>query len=367
MKLLSKKTTPGYPFIPAYALLCAGLLFLCSCTTAREKPLPHKHTEAQPQHLLLTGRFDSHIANQVSFTWPGSQIAFNFIGTGAKLRLSSNNRVRFQVDVDGKQQDLWLEPGTRDYVLAQGLTATQHQLRLTRLTESFNTVTTLIGSPITDGKLLPPPAANPHKLLVIGDSITAGYGNEGDNPNCHYSMETSNQQLSYAALAAKSLNADLHSIAWSGIGAWRTYGETTPINPSILVRYQRTLADDASSQWDSSHYTPDATLINIGTNDYWNGAPGEPYHAAMAQLIAKVQQDYPGKPIYLIVSPMLGGDTRASEKQVLESLAGDQIRVLDLGKIEASEGYGCDYHPNLRTHARLAKQLATALHQDLGW
>ncbi len=366
MKLLSKKII-GKKLAAGGGLLCMALLLLCACSAQTEKPAPQASTNSGVNNLLFTGRFDNATPGQVSFTWPGSQLAFNFEGTSAKLRLSSNNRVRFQVDLDGQVQDLWLQPGAQDYVLAQGLTPTKHQLRLTRLTESFDTLTSIIGQPIIDGKLLPPPAANPHKLLVIGDSITAGYGNEGDNPNCHYAMETSNQQLSYAALAAKSLHADLHSIAWSGIGAWRTYGETTPINPSILVRYQRTLADDASSQWDPRRYTPDAALINIGTNDYWNGAPGEPYRAAMAQLIAKVQQDYPGKPIYLIVSPMLGGDTRASEKQVLESLASDQVHVLDLGKIEASEGYGCDYHPNLRTHARLAKQLATALHQDLGW
>lgn len=319
------------------------------------------------QHTRLIGRFDFTESDKARFTWPGSAMEFVFEGTRADVRIASTDRARFEIDVNGNKQDLWVEAGEKNYTLANNLNPGVHQLRLTRLTESFAIVTTFTSDPIVDGQLLPPPTAPERRLLVIGDSITAGYGVEGESHSCGYAHDTSNQQLTYAAIAARALNADLHSIAWSGIGAWRSYGEETPANPTILVRYQRTLADDASSQWDSSRYQPHALLINIGTNDYWQGSVSDDYRLGMQALIRKVQADYPQVPVYLIASAMLGGDARAAQVAVLSSLAGDGVTLLDLGKIESADGLGCDYHPNLITQTRMGESLQARLLADLGW
>jgi lysophospholipase L1-like esterase len=315
----------------------------------------------------LIGRFDRAIAGEARFTWPGSAIEFRFEGTEAKIKLKSTGRVRFVVDVDGVVSDLWVDAGEATYTLASNLAAGVHQIRLTRVIESFAVVTGITSDPIVTGSLLNPQDAAQKRLLVIGDSITAGYGVEGLDQNCHYAMETSNQQLSYAAVAAKNLGADLHAIAWSGIGAWRSYAEKTPVNPNILTRYQRTLADDPNSVWDVSSYNPDAILINIGTNDYWEGSVGDEYRQEMMNLINRVQNDYSGKPIYLIISPMLGGAARDSQQSVLNSFASAQIKLLDLGKIESADGLGCDYHPNTKTNNRMAAALELQLKTDLKW
>jgi lysophospholipase L1-like esterase len=316
----------------------------------------------------LIGRFDRNLKNKARFTWPGSAIEFNFEGTQAAINISSQTQVRFTVSVDGgAPQNLWVESGDRHYSLVSNLVFGKHSLRLTRVSESTAGVTALIGDPEVDGSLALAPDAPKKRLLVIGDSITAGYGVEGTAPTCGYALSTSNQQLAYAAVAANALGADLHAIAWSGIGAWRSYGEKIPSNPTISVRYPRTLADDNTSIWDISQFTPDAILINIGTNDYWEGSATDDYRLAMASLLAKVQSDYPAKAVYLIVSPMLGGAARTAQKDVLSSLVKDKIQVLDLGVSDGSEGYGCDYHPNSVTQARLGKALEKKLKADLVW
>lgn len=315
----------------------------------------------------LMGRFDREETGQVRFTWPGSALEFRFEGTSASIAIASTARVRFVVKVDDETSDLWVNAGNAVYTLASGLNSDTHEVSVIRVTESFAILSAFISDPYVDGTLLSPPAAPTKRLLVIGNSITAGYGNEGENQSCGYSMETSNQQLSYAALAANALGADLHTIAWSGIGAWRSYGETTPVNPNILVRYQRTLADDQDSQWDVTQFVADAILINIGTNDYWDGSAGDEYLNGMTALVNQILVDYPGKPIYLIVSPMLIGATRDAQQGVLNSLASGNVAVLDLGKIETADGFGCDYHPNEVTHTRMALALETRLRQDLGW
>lgn len=339
-------------------------IILMSCSNTNQENDSSK--EASQKQLRLIGRFDAAQAGQYRFTWPGSAIEFRFNGTDAKITLASTKRIRFEVDVDGVKKDLWVESGESVYSLATDLKPGTHQIRLTRIIESFEIVTRIIGDPMVD-ELLPAPTEPTKKLLVIGDSITAGYGVEGNRKECHYAMETSNQQLSYAAIAAKNLDADLHAIAWSGIGAWRSYAEKTPANANILTRYKRTLANDPNSGWDVSAYNPDAIIINIGTNDYWEGSVGDEYRQEMIKLISRIQLDYSEKPIYLIISPMLYGAARDSQQSVLNSFVSVQIKLLDLGKIEAADGYGCDYHPNKITNNRMAKTLENQLKMDLKW
>lgn len=347
------------------ALPVLAFFLLAACTNHA------LHTASSPEgfsgeQVRLIGRFEQK-DGEAAFTWPGSALAFRFEGTEAGITIASNGRVRFEVDVDGVVADLWVEEGERFYTLASGLQPGRHDLRLTRLTESFSLVTRFTQDPQVDGKLLAAPAAPQRRLLAVGDSITAGYGVEGESYACHYAPETSNQQLTYAALAAEALNADLHSIAWSGIGAWRSYGEEKPVNPTILERYQRTLADDPESRWDVARYQPDAITIAIGTNDYWQGSVTDEYQLRMISLIDRVQRDYPGKPIYLIVSPMLSGAARDDHKARLTALEESQVHMLDLGKIEPADGYGCDYHPNLTTQRRAAQALTQRLRTDLNW
>jgi len=337
-------------------------IFLFSCSNTSNDSAK----EISEKTLRLIGRFDTSQEEQIRFTWPGSAIEFRFKGKDAKLKIASTRRVRFEVDVDGVKKDLWVESGEAVYSLAADLRPGIHQIRLTRIIESFEIVTSVIGDPIVD-KLLAAPKAPTRKLLAIGDSITAGYGVEGANKECHYEMETSNQQLSYAAVAAKNLDADLHAIAWSGIGAWRSYAEKTPVSPNILIRSQRTLADDENSHWDVSNYTPDAILINIGTNDYWEGSVSDEYRQQMRKLIDRTQQEYPAKPIYLILSPMLSDTSRESQQSVLTGLTNSQVKLVDLGKIEAADGYGCDYHPNVKTNNRMAEALVKQIKKDLNW
>lgn len=361
-----------------FALLGCSLFLLSACsnnsinlktsgasTSATEAPIDFMTFSGH--HQRLVGRFDISQPGQARFTWPGSALEFRFEGTAARIAMASTGRIRFQVDVDGVSRDLWVEAGNAVYSLVSDLTPGVHQLRVTRLTESFAIVSAFISDPQVDGALLSQRRAPKKRLLVIGDSITAGYGNEGDSQSCGYSMETSNQQLTYAALAANALRADLHTIAWSGIGAWRSYGEITPVNPTILLRYRRALANDADNQWHVSKYQPDAILINIGTNDYWSGSAGDEYRQGLIALVDRVQADYPNKPVYLIVSAMLGGATRESQQAVLNSLAAGNISVLDLGIIEPADGFGCDYHPNAVTHARMGAALEARLKHDLDW
>jgi len=45
----------------------------------------------------------------------------------------------------------------------------------------------------------------------------------------------------------------------------------------------------------------------------------------------------------------------------------DKVTVIDLGEGAGVEGFGCDYHPNSKTHARLGKALENKLKTELNW
>ena len=349
-------------FKSALLMLALGVLAACA-----NHPSNSSLAEFSGEQVRLIGRFEKSKKGEVAFTWPGSAVEFRFEGTEVGITIASNGRTRFEVDVDGAVSDLWIGEGEAFYTLASDLNPGVHLVRLTRLTESFSVVTRFTSDPHTDGKLLLPPAAPSRRLLAVGDSITAGYGVEGASQACPYAPETSNQQLTYAALAAEELNADLHTIAWSGIGAWRSYGEAKPVNPTILERYSRTLADDPETQWDITRYQPDAITIAIGTNDYWQGSVTDEYQLSMISLIDRIQRDYPDTPIYLIVSPMLTSAARDDQKARLTAMEEQHVHMLDLGKIEQADGYGCDYHPNTVTQQRSAQALVNRLRADLSW
>ena len=347
-------------------IVTLALCSLVACTPASNVQTLQTEQGFSGESVTLVGRFDLRTDGRAAFTWPGTSVAFRFKGSSAVIRLASTADIRFLVEVDGEQSELWVKAGEADYTLASGLEHKPHHVRLTRLAESFSGVTALVSDPVTDGQLLAPPAPASRRLLVVGDSITAGYGVEGASKACSYSQATSSPRLAYAGLAAQQLSADIHTIAWSGIGVWRSYGEEAPQAPTIAKRRLLTLGDDFDSGWDVSRYSPDAVIIAIGTNDFWQGS-ALGYRAAMGEFVSQVQTDYPERPIYLMVSPMLTGDARAAQQADLEAIASGQVKVIDLGKIEPDDGYGCDYHPNVITQKRLADALVKALKSDLEW
>ncbi|MGD8177008.1 SGNH/GDSL hydrolase family protein [Marinimicrobium sp. ARAG 43.8] len=345
-------------------------VLLVSCGVASSDTSPSQSvetTEFTGERVRLIGRFDQSEPGEAVFSWPASAIDMRFSGTRLALDIRSEQRVRFQVNVDDQVgTELWVEPGRKRYTLADGLPKATHRVRLTRLGESFEGRTTLVSDPITDGRLLLAPEGQDRHLLVLGDSITAGYGVEGESEACPYSQQTSSPLLTYAAVAASSLNADFQAIAWSGIGVWRSYGEQAPEQPTLTDRYPRVVALDETPVWNPASYPADVIVITLGTNDYWTGeAPG--YRAGMKRLIERVRKDYSDVPLYLIASPMMAGEARTAQVNVLRSLTGDRTHFLDLGGIEAADGYGCDYHPNTNTHQRMGEKLSRRLQQDLGW
>ncbi|HEU5076260.1 MAG TPA: SGNH/GDSL hydrolase family protein, partial [Polyangiaceae bacterium] len=307
------------------------------------------------------------------FAWSGSGLVAAFEGTEVSVSLNDASENQFTVVLDGQVlPKLAVQAGTHDYLLADSLAPGAHVLELYRRTEASFGVTQFLGLDFgADGRLLEPPAPPARLLEVIGDSITCGYGNEGTTPTCGFSADTENHFLTYGALAARELGADVITVAWSGKGVIYNYADdkTDPL-PAL---YGRTLPGDATSEYDFARI-PDAVVINLGTNDFsTDGDPTpEVFQAAYLDLLARIRGEYPNAFLLCTVGPLLSGDDLAAARA---GIAGAVATLQNQGDLRVkswemnlgNDAPGCDYHPSLGTHEAMAAALVAELRTDLGW
>lgn len=321
--------------------------------------------------VRVVGRTDGATAPR--FEWSGVSIQARFKGTSAAVDLDGGNNNYFEVIVDGQVQPrLTTSSGRKKLDLVTGLPDAEHDLVLWRRTEADNFAPSqFFALDFGSGTLLPPTVPS-HKMEVIGDSITCGYGDEGAGPNCSFSFDTENNYSAYGSVAARALGADLYTECWSGKGMYRNGdGSTTDTMPPL---WDRTIPTDSTSSWDFS-WTPDAVVIDLGTNDFAKGDPGQAYVTAYESFLTELRGHYPNAYVFVMIGPMTSGSDLTTARGYLDQVvqsrtsAGDTriSQVLIDPQDGNANGLGCDYHPSVKTHALMGKTLADAMKTALGW
>jgi lysophospholipase L1-like esterase len=307
------------------------------------------------------GRFDG----DDRFAWPGSAIAARFEGTAISARLDDGGQDWFSIEIDGQARPpLQTAAGENDYLLAGDLAGGEHELLLTRRTESFFGPSRFLG---LSGAALVPTVPPDRLIEFIGDSITCGYGVLGQGPGCSFSADTESETDAWGALTARALGAAHTAIAYSGKGVVRNFGGDTSATMPVL--FGRTFADDAASAWDFS-FAPDVVVINLGTNDFSTGDPGTAFEDGLLAFVEDIRGRYPGAPILLATSPMLGGDAHAQHRAHLQAVvdaAGDGVRLVDIAEQDPDDGLGCDFHPGPVTQQKMADALVPVIQEVTGW
>jgi lysophospholipase L1-like esterase len=316
------------------------------------------------------GRFDTTDAAGPKFSWPGSAITATFTGTGITAQLVDAGTNYFTVVIDGGTPTVVpTSSQAQTYTLASGLAAGQHTIVLTKRTESLVGVVQFLGFQPQGGALVASPEPFTRRIELVGDSITCGYGDLGIGPNCGWSPATEDETIAYGALAASQLNAEATVIAYSGIGVYENANGLTTDQMPVL--FERTLADDPTSQWGFTTPDPDVVVINLGTNDFANGDPGQAYQTAYVAFLRQVRGHYANAYIICTSSPMLGSPSHASEAAYIQtaiSQVGDpRVSFLDLVTQDQANGLGCDWHPSPKTHQLMATTLVSQISSLTGW
>jgi lysophospholipase L1-like esterase len=330
----------------------------------------------------FVGRFDHAHFTGARFAWSGSSVSARFRGTRIAVELEDFGDNQFHVLVDGALQSEKLVPGPgkTSITLAAELAPGTHDVTLTKLTEPLLGEVEFHGFDVPDGELLPYFAPPGRSIELIGDSISAGYGNEGEVATCPFSAATENHYLAYGAIAARALGAELVTTAWSGKGVFSNRGSTTDTIPMPPL-WERTLPARDDSRWDFALSAPDVVVINLGTNDLAPENTNQaPFAEAYRAFVENVRDTYPGATIFCALGPNLsdywpeGQMTLSRARSAIQgavtglSDAGDErVFFVEFPLVMESEGWGCDYHPSLITHARMGEQLATAIAAELGW
>jgi lysophospholipase L1-like esterase len=320
--------------------------------------------------LHFVGRVDTTDPNAVKFAWSGTGVIARFQGTSVGVRLSTGQE--YTVVVDGMVQPK-LVPVSGTTPIATGLAAGEHTVELYRRTEGAQGVSTFMGFDFGGGTLLAPPSVT-RRLEFIGDSITCGYGNEGPDMNCPFTPQTENHYLAYPSLTARALNAEVSTVAWSGKGVACNYGDDAAscTNP-LPTYYERILPDQATPTWDFSKFVPDAVVVNLGTNDL--STTTDPtqaeFETAYRALLEKIRSKYPNAHILCTNGPMLGGEdlttVRSYLTNVVTAMGDAKISTFDIDAQDGTDGYGCDWHPSLARHEKVAAVVTAAIKGKLGW
>ena len=245
---------------------------------------------ATDPQVRYVGRFDQTDTAGPRCAWSASTVAVTLTGGSLSVKLNESGKNFWQIVVNGTPAGvLELKPGEQVYPVVADLPAGRHTVELVKRTEASVGVTQVIGFELSGGAKLLPTPSRPRRIEVIGDSISCGYGNEAASKEQHFSPATENAWLAYGAVAAREVDADYVCVAWSGKKLWP--------NNSILDYYDRVLPSPTAAKWEFSRWTPDAVIINLGTNDFNAKVNPEEagWVAAYVGFIRQIRARYPGR------------------------------------------------------------------------
>lgn len=362
------------------ALLALGLP-LAGCGSD-SKP---SNTESDgPAAVRWVGRVDATNPDAPQFSWSGSGLVAKVSGKTISLKIKTQGTgddIYLQPVIDGTPAPRVVAPfGDNTVVVGSNLSGGDHVVELYR--ENEGKLGSSVFGGFVEGTLKSPPSAPERLIEIVGDSISAGYGNLGEeqHPNsgadpsggCRFSTKTESAYQTYGAMAARALHAEWSIVAASGWGVYRdNLGSKTNVLPLV---YGNTLGVPTSPPWGFDP-KPQVVVINLGTNDFAQGDLGQTeFQGAYSAFLATVREKNPDAWIFCMIGPLLYGTGLASAQTYINAAvdeataAGDsKIQVLDVGQQDATKGTGCDWHPSIAEHTRVSERLVTAIKTAVGW
>ncbi len=320
------------------------------------------------ENVRLMGRFDRSDLSAPVAAWVNSAVFCTFEGKEVWLRAEdSSGENCLEIILDGVARNwIGLKQGIHDYLIERDVPEGVHTLEIHKRTELLiGTVTFRDIYLPAGGRFYAPPAAQELKLEFFGDSITNGAGN-GHPHEVGYAPALDDGYMSYAALCARMLSAEYHTMAISGIGILQdAMGRVNGLPPHFHGVHGLGTPD-----WDFSKYLANGVVINLGQNDYSNPISDERYIEEYIHFVEDILRQYPDAYVFCCVGTMnnnyLPGVRRVTKH--FHELGNDKVYLVDLGLILPEvEGWGGAFHPGFQTHYRMAADLARFISEKTGW
>jgi lysophospholipase L1-like esterase len=325
------------------------------------------------------------------FSWTGTQLRLRFRGRGVRFVLESQgdshmqeaDRNFYELNVDHRDSSSHAISKSEREIEVDSLLTGEHEVVLEKVTEALCGRDRLVRIEILDGELLQA-APTTRRILFLGNSITAGYGIEDNDPMSHFRPETQNGSVTYAGVAAGLLNASRTQVCISGRGLVRNFDGT---KNDILPKFLDWSSPQDPKPWPVEERS-DVVVVEIGTNDFSMGDPGElTFVLACQHLVRTLMAKYPNAHLVLIDSPMLTDEypvnprtrqpvpshslLRAYLAQVRRGLAATERPRLSVCQLTPQGadiyGYGADYHPNREQASLNGKELEEHIRTVMKW
>jgi lysophospholipase L1-like esterase len=353
-----------------YSSVLAILVALTSCEFFRRS----SHIDPDDPNIEYIGRFDFRNPKSVRFDWPGVQIRARFEGTSCSIKLKDGSN-DYNVFIDGRQHRVFQTTSDTIYVLANGLENKVHTLLVTKRTEALFGVAAFEGFILDAGKsLVKPGERERRKIEFIGDSFLAGFGSEGDSPDCMFSRETQNSYLSFGSQLARRLDADYSVIAASGYGVVKNFGDSLRLSDFPLPYYYPRVIMNDTLPWNFKRWQPDAVVIRLGRNDYWQKPHPrrEMFKTAYMDFIREIRNRYPDAHIFALCGPIRKDPhceyIRSVVREFNEMSGDNKIHFVKLDiTFNQKRDFGCEKHPNRFGHMKIADFLEPIIRKEMNW
>ncbi len=207
------------------------------------------------------------------------------------------------------------------------------------------------------------------KIEFIGDSITAGYGLDEENPNAAFSTRTENFTETYAFLASQNLAADCNAVAFSGYGVYTGFSSNGQANDYVIFNHYNSVLSnfEGAPDWNFYDYKPNIVVINLGTNDasYCSTqSTVDSFVSEYKRLLSVVRERNTGAYILCVLGDMNNSLYSAIERAVGEYQSETSDFLLKCATLSFDMGtYGSaiDGHPNKDSNVLAAKTLESEI------
>lgn len=348
------------------------LLLLLTLVIERVQAAPSVFYTPGHPYIRYMGRIDFTRPDLPRFWQPGVTVSFRFKGEEALIylrdeQLWGTNQNYIELVVDGQAVRLQTT-GKRDTISVKPWLGKvkNHTVILCKNTEA--NIGYLEFEGVRCESLLKPAAPPARKIEAIGNSITCGASADTSAVPCGNGkwQDQHNAWLSYAAVSARQLNAQVHLSSVSGIGLMRSCCNMDIIMPQV---YDKISMRDDTIGWNFGRYQPDLVTVCLGQND--GIQPPDQFRNNYLQFLSRLRFYYPRSRILLLSSPMADNNLREFLRSALQDVvaqrqsAGD--RRISYHVFEKAYTGGCDYHPSVTEHGQIAMELTAVIKKIMKW
>lgn len=376
-----------------FALICAGMMSVGMTGCGAEKsPVTYAPTSENVKALGRTMLTDD---NMLWLAFSGSGAEFTFNGTKAEVVIAGDdnaekpdnedNLARIAIYVNGERVvDDMIDHAEETYTVFESETPAECDVKIVKLSETANSTCAVKSITVDAEEGIKPAEKKARFIEFVGDSITCGYGVDDEVKEHHFSTTTEDVTKTYAYKTAEKLDADYSMVSISGYGIISGYSDgKKKVAEQQLPKYYDKLGNSygtfggkrvSGQTWDFKGYTPDAIVVNLGTNDasYTKNKEDrvQDYIDSYVEFLRKLRTNNPDAQIFCTLG-IMGQDLYPAVEQAVQNYTeetGDtKVTAMAFDIQSQSDGYAADWHPTEATHEKASEKLVSEIKSVMGW